>query len=213
MRRIVCFLRCETGGTTVEFVAIMFSFVIVTFMILEIALALFWWQTAQKAAQVGARWAIISDWIVTAPAATFNTPSSGTPLFGAPCDISQGASDPCYNSGFTTSSCTGSACANQKPFSDVYCRMKAVLPNLQPSNVTVTYTYAGVGFVGGPLEPAVTVEVSNVPFPSGFADVLGSFFGSALSTIPPMAATLIAEDLSTQNLGTSGTLNTGGSTC
>jgi Flp pilus assembly protein TadG len=214
MKRLMKFLKGDVGGATVEFVAILPIFLIIAFFIIEVALALFWWQTAVKAAQVGVRRAVVTDWIVQAPANLTNVPSSGAPQYGAPCDITQAGSDPCYNKNFTTASCNGTSCANQTPFNYVYGCMKAILPNLQPANVTVTYTYAGVGFVGGPLEPAVTVTVSGVPFTTGFADLLGSYFGVSLTTIPTFSTTLTAEDLSTSNsLGSTGGTNPTNTLC
>lgn len=214
MRRVAKFLKDEIGGATVEFVAIMPIFLIITFFIVEITLALFWWQTAVKAAQVGVRRAIVTDWIVATPVNLTNIPASGAPQYGTACDITLGTGDPCYNPAVTKLTCTGAACANQTPFNYVYGCMKAILPNLQQNNVTVTYRYAGVGFVGSPLEPAVTVTISGVPFPLGFADLLGQIFGVPLKTIPDMSATLTAEDLSTSNsLGTTGGQNPANTLC
>jgi hypothetical protein len=226
MRRLMEFLREETGGATVEFVAIMPFFITVVFLIFEIGLALFWWETAEKAAQVGARQAVVTDWVITGPTSLTNLPSSGSSYYGAPCDITAGSSDPCSAAaaalpapscalGQTCSNrCTGTGCANQKPFTDVYCRMKKVFPALQQDNVTVTYTYAGLGFVGGPIVPAVTVTVTGVRLPSSILDVIGAVFGTRMTVIPNMAVTLSGEDLSSANLDTSGVSNTvGGTTC
>lgn len=200
MRR---FLTSEEGGATVEFVAIMFFFTVVVFMIIELALALFWWQTAVKAASVGARYAAITDPVETGLPST-NQPSSAAALYGAMCTGATG--DPCAPFNLTPFTTT---VQTPGPFNDIYCRMKAVLPNLQPKNVVITYTYVGLGFVGGPPVPAVTVTIQNVPFPTGFLDVFGTFFGKALTTIPTMSSTMTAEDLNTQNQNAVGSGNTG----
>ena len=40
------FLRDRSGAVTAEFVAIAPFFVVVVFLVIEVTLALFWWQTA-----------------------------------------------------------------------------------------------------------------------------------------------------------------------
>ena len=201
MRR---FLKSEDGGATVEFVAIMFFFTVVVFMIIQLALALFWWQTAVKAAAVGARYAATTDPVKTG-LPSVNPPSDSSVIYGTACTGAT-SGDPC--SGFGTITYT-TAQQTQSSFNDIFCRMKAVLPNLQPKYITITYTYVGLGFVGGPPVPAVTVTISGVPFPTGFSDVFGPIFGHALTTIPTMSATMTGEDLNTNNQDSVGTGTTG----
>src|SRR5262245_45196405 len=53
------------GSITVEFVALMPAFLFLTLFIIEIGVAIFWAGTAEKAAQLGARLAIVSNRAVT----------------------------------------------------------------------------------------------------------------------------------------------------
>lgn len=192
------FAKAEDGGMTVEFVAIAGFFFTLAFLVMEIALAIFWWQTAELSAQMGARYAAVWDPAVTSlsPTATNGMNTTGS-FFGQACNIAAGTSDPCTS--FTTASCAGGSggSCNTVAFNAIVTDMQRVFGALQPSNVTVTYSYVGLGFVGGPIEPAVTVSISGAQFVSGFADLLGALFGpSPLTTVPSMSVTFVGEDLS-----------------
>lgn len=196
--RVKQFARGEEGGVTIEFVAISGFFFVLAFMVLEIALAIFWWQTAELSAQMGARYAAVWDPAVSSlsPTAT-NGMNTAAAFFGESCNIGAGASDPC--AAFATASCSGGSggSCNTTAFNAIVADMQQVFGALQPANVTITYSYVGLGFVGGPIEPAVTVSVTGVPFVSGFADLLGVLFGpSPLTTVPSMSVTFVGEDLS-----------------
>lgn len=192
------FARDERGGVTVEFVAVSGFFFVIAFIVIEIALAIFWYQTAEAAVQIGARYAVVSDPAVTGLTNSSTNGLNGSASYGQSCDISQtSANDPCV--GFTTASCSGgtSTGCDSTAFTAIVSKMQSLFGAVQASNVTVTYTYVGLGFVGGPVVPAVTVQLSGVPFVSGFADLLGTLFGpSAISTVPTMSVTFTGEDLS-----------------
>ena len=200
MRRnsIKRFIKDEGASGTVEFVAISGFFLVLAFIVMEIALATFWWQTAEVAAQIGARYAVVWDPAVTSTSLPTTNVLNGSGSYGQSCSISAGSTnDPCVQ--FSAVSCargSGGSC-NSTAFKAVVAKMQTVFGAVQASNVTITYSYAGLGFVGGPIVPAVTVQVSGVPFVSGFADLLAAFFGtSALTTVPTMSATFTGEDLS-----------------
>src|SRR5690242_17124051 len=94
------FAKEEAASTTVEFVAISLFFFVIAFLVMEIALALFWWQTAEVAAQIGARYAVVWDPVVTLPAENDLNTADASASFGESCNISAASgSDPC--TGFT----------------------------------------------------------------------------------------------------------------
>jgi Flp pilus assembly protein TadG len=191
MKQILHFFGGEAGGATVEFAAIMPIFLIITFMVVEVALAVFEWQTQGIAAQVGARLAVVSDPAAAIPLT--NAPANPTSdYYGEFCTDSNGGNHCASFSG----QCALATCAPT-----VFSGMKSVFALLNQSNATVTinYAYVGMGFVGGPTVPAVTVTVSNVNYATGFSDLLGAFFGQALTTIPSTSTTLTGEDLCTAN--------------
>lgn len=192
------FARDEEGGVTIEFVAIAGFFFVLAFIVLEIALAIFWWQTAELSAQMGARYAAVWDPVVSSLSpTTTNGMNTSTAFFGQACNIAAGTNDPC--AAFATVSCAGGSggSCNTVAFNAIVADMQQVFGALKPANVTITYSYVGLGFVGGPIEPAVTVSIAGVPFVSGFADLLGVLFGpSPLTTVPTMSVTFVGEDLS-----------------
>ena len=204
--RLRKFLSEEGAGATVEFVAIVGFFLLLAFMIIEIALAIYWEQTTLVAAQMGARYAVVYDPVVTNSGSSISGASNGlnstltSATYGQSCDISKStANDPC-SPPYTALTCAGgsggSCDSNQAAFTAIVAKMQTIL-NIQASNVTIQYKYVGLGFVGGPVVPAVTVSVSGVPFAGGFGDVLSGIFGfSSLTTVPTMSATYTGEDLS-----------------
>ena len=193
-------LRCDSGAITVEFVIVMTVFMVIVFFVIEVALAQFYWQTAEKAVQVGVRLAIVSDLAV--PTYTCGNATSGaipatnclcaggssgcvaTPLNGGACDAT-----PSNCASFTAVSCTGAGCS-ATPFNYILARMQQMYPPIQAANVTITYAYSGLGFAGGPNIPTVTITMSGVPLHLGFVAGI-----PPLANIPTMSVTMTGEDL------------------
>lgn len=185
------FVRDDAASMTVEFVAVMPGFLLIVFLIMEVALAFFWWKTAEKATQLGARVAIVSDPVTSAVPLT-NALANGNVLYGTRCSAG-GCVD------FGTVSCTGTGCSNAAAFNRVIGRMKNILSIIKPENVTISYKYISTGYAGGPTVPLVTVTLSNVPFNTGFISILGRLLGSgsALTKLPTISARITGEDLAT----------------
>src|SRR5690242_6201416 len=195
-------LRDCRGGATVEFVAVMSAFTLLAFFVMEVALGLFWIGSAEKAAQLGARLAVVSNWAAT-PAPANNALTSASYAYGQSCTSAGG---PCVP--FTTVTCTGSStnctCTNgttcsTSDFNYIAQRMSNMFGVLSNHNeyVTITYAWAGLGFAGGPVIPRVTVKLSGVPYDSMFATILRRATGSTVATLPTISVTLTGEDLST----------------
>lgn len=174
------------GLVTTEFAVISFALLMTIFFIVELTLLYFFIQSSQKAAHMGARYAIVSDAAATG-LPTVNTLAGGG-IFGTPC--SEGS---CVSFGPLT--CTEGTC-DAAPFTALVSRMQGFLPGLMPEHVTVSYTYQGLGYAGGPVIPAVTVTISNVPYQTGILGVLMAA-GQFNDILPPVSVTLTGEDLST----------------
>jgi len=192
---------CE-AGVTVEFVAVMTTFTLLTFFVMEVAIGIFWIGSAEKAAQLGARLAVVSNWAAT-PAPANNGLTSASYAYGQSCTSAGG---PCVP--FTTVTCTGSStnctCTNgttcsTSDFNYIAQRMSNMFGVLSNHNeyVTITYAWAGLGFAGGPVIPRVTVKLSGVPYDSMLTTVLQKATGSSVATLPTISVTLTGEDLST----------------
>jgi len=189
---------CERGAATVEFVVVAPVFLLLFFGAIETASAFFWWKTAEKAAQLGARIAVVRD-----PAALGvplrNPRRSGT-LFGLACGH---ASDPCNFDGQSTWICSGGVDCNQEAFDNIIIEMRRVFGQaISDENLTITYSYAGLGYAGGPFIPSVTVTLTGVPF-GMFMGFLSGMAGKdgALQSLPDISATLTGEDLSGAGFG------------
>ena len=184
-------LRDHRGNAAVEFALIVALFLTLVFGIVEVSIALFEWENAEKATQLGARLAVVSAPAVALPAG--NAKASAANFNGEPCRL--GA---CQDFGTLTCANCGSA-----TFDYIFARMQEVYPRLQPGDVSIEYSYAGLGFVGGPTVPAVTVRV-NRPFDFIVLDSLLDLLAGGTSGFPSQimnvkSATLTGEDLRTVN--------------
>jgi hypothetical protein len=202
MRQIMAWrkLAHDQGGTsTVEFTIIAPLFLAIFFAIIGFDLAVYWWKSAEKATQAGARMAVVSDAAVTGlPAINVKT-SDG--VFGQPCNASP---SPCQ--GFGTLECTGTACTGSG-FATIQARMQGIFPLIQPDNIRIRYDYISLGFAGGPVVPAVTVTLTGIQIPliGGLVDGVFRLLGDDGTTIggvmPDIRATLTGEDLTTGGTG------------
>ena len=185
----------ERGTTTMEFAVIAPRFFALFLAIMDLSVGFFWVKSAEKAAQVGARLAVVRT--PPAPALPLtNVRVEPDGVFGAPCREGHCA-------GFGTVECTGTGC-DAAAFGDIFGRMQGLFGALEPEHVTIRYEDVGLGFAGGPIVPAVTVELRGIAWPLGF---LGAVFallngdGGGLTTLPTIRATLTGEDLDTSGVG------------
>jgi Flp pilus assembly protein TadG len=198
------FVKRECGGATVEFVALMPAFLLLTFFIFEIIVAVLWVGTAEKAAQLGARLAIVSDYAVTTlTPTTTNLASAITYPPGSQCG---GTTDKCTP--FATQKCDGNVATGASnpcsaTFTTIVNRMSSISALIKAKYVTITYSYAQLGFVTGRVVPSVTVTLSGVPYDTLVTTIVSSFFKltnpsatSPLTTLPAISVTLTGEDLS-----------------
>ena len=197
-------LRESEAGVTVEFVAVMTTFTLLTFFVMEVAIGIFWIGSAEKAAQLGARLAVVSNWAAT-PAPANNALTSASYAYGQSCTSAGG---PCVP--FTTVTCTGSStnctctggngtACSKSDFNYIAQRMSNMFGALSNHNeyVTITYAWAGLGFAGGPVIPRVTVKLSSVPYDSLLTTIFQKVSRSQVATLPTISVTLTGEDLST----------------
>jgi hypothetical protein len=192
-------IKGQGGNATVGFVVIAPAFLVLFFLVIEVAGAFFWWKTAEKATQLGARVAIVRDPVATGVPAI--NPRSAGGVFGIACGH---ASNPCDFGDQTVWVCEGGGDGcNAAAFQAVTAEMRRVFGNaFADENVRITYRYADLGFAGGPFVPAVTVTLTGVPF-GLFLGLLSGLAGDggALATLPDISTTLTGEDLATAGAG------------
>ncbi|WP_246800611.1 TadE/TadG family type IV pilus assembly protein [Mesorhizobium amorphae] len=206
------FAKSEDGSAMVEMAIVSTLLFALTLGFVDFGYALYQWNAATKAVQIGARLASISD-----PAATNLTASAPTTSPGAP--VVAGAYGPfvCTYSG-NTGSCSNGGTFNATNFSRIFRGDTAVtndntcptitaaqrltmrpgmchfFPGLQRDNIVITYSATGLGYqtrVGGPV-PTITVNLQNMTYQFFF---LGGLYGFGNMTMPSMLSTVTGEDL------------------
>jgi len=200
IRRLI---RSDTGSTAAEFGMVLP--LLIMFLLGTIDFGRFLWtcNRAEKAVQMGTRYAVATDMIPAGLASyDFATPGTGsTVLQGNPVPVSAFGGASCKSaSGTVTCTCyTGATCpnlgtANTTAFNNVVARMQAFYPGLSANNVVITYDNVGLGYSGDPngsdVAPLVTIKLTNLTF----APMLFSFFQNATVSLPAFSSALTMED-------------------
>ena len=176
------------GGTAVEFAMVVLLFVTLIFGALEFSRALWAWNQANKATQMGVRLAVVSD-SVAAGLQDFD----GLAFTGNGNAVPITAVDP------NPVVCTSAGCSGYGPKSDaafdaIITRMRLAFPRILPENVIVEYRHIGLGFAGNPIgsdiAPAVTIRLQGMQFDF----ITPALAGLVTLTMPEFTATLTGED-------------------
>ena len=197
--RILKFGRNEAGAILAEFAMVLPLFLILLFAVIDFGQIYLHWILAEKATQLAARQAVVRPPLCPG-VPSFNDRTPGTPLtlpFGSSCAA---APNLCADPGTIT--CTGATAFGQG-FNDIFTQVGPLLPaNVRPQDIRFTYSFANLGFLGGPYVPLVSIELEDdvaVPFITPLGPLLQAFYGGGSSlddpSIPSMRATLPAEDL------------------
>lgn len=198
MRYRLHLLRDVRGTTTVEFAVIAPLFFVLLLVFIELSLGFYWWKSVQKAAQTGARWAIVRD--VSATGLPDTNARTETGVFGLPCHLDP---SPCVSWPQATYVCDGGTGCEAAAFDALVTRMRMLFPAFEAENVRVTYWETGLGYAGGPTIPAVTVTLTDVPFQLGVLGLITGLIGDGRAdlTLPDISVTLTGEDLSSAATG------------
>ncbi len=171
------FLKDERGATTVEMIIIFLPLMILVLTIFEIGIAYHFTLTAQKAAQVGARFVVTRDPVHTGmPSA--NTIHYRYGAYGDAC-YQGGAigTDACLDPGgpWVCDGAALSAQCNSARFNDLLTEMQRLYPSITADDVTVGYYYHRLGYAGGPMVPEVRVTIKSRPSPLQLLSFLDLF--------------------------------------
>lgn len=193
-------LRKDDGSAAIEYVALLLPLIALVFTSLQIALAYHFALTAQKAVELGARIAAVRDAVHEGLPRTNELVSGGSFTAGDACGF--GA---CEHPGGPWT-CTGATVATDPDcdlakFNEIRDEVARLAYLLDDDDLSITYSYGLLGFADGPLVPIVEVAIVERPF------FLQFFFNLAFGgeddnvevTLPAVAATAIAEDLSSTN--------------
>lgn len=185
-------LRRDDRGTAMVEMAIVFPLVLFLLLaILEFGNLFAQWVLAEKATEMGVRFAVTSD--IAATGVSDCGVATSQPI-GTPCRLVAG-------SDAWTHTCTAvSADCDATAFDAIVQRMQSIYSRIQPANVVVEYTGTGLGFIGrGSPVPDVTVRLQDMTFTfiALGAFVRGYFGGAAVDVLamPGFQSTLTGEDL------------------
>jgi len=167
--------------------------IILLFAIIDGGRLLWEYNRAEKATQIGARMAVVTDVVSTGLRDNDYVGVDGlTP--GQKIPATALGTIVCNVSGCTcTGACTGIGTGqNAAAFTNLVTRMKDIKSDIEPANVEVVYRGSGLGYAGDPtgvaLSPLVTVRLKDLEFQPLTSLMLAEF------TMPPSATTLTAED-------------------
>lgn len=207
------FIRDDSGAVLVEVTIVMTIMLVFILGSIEFLFALYQWNAATKAVQVGARIAAVSDPVAAglnnlslAVVSGIVPPGSAMPDFRITCD---GAAETCtcdtvgtcpgvggYDRaamstivfGRGSSSCFDAASIREAGMCDIF-------PRIRPSNVVIVYAQTGLGYAGRPGGPAPTITISlkDLAFQFFF---LGGLRGFKDIAIPALTTSITAEHLS-----------------
>jgi hypothetical protein len=206
-------LRNRDGAVLVEVTVVMTIMLVFILGSIEFLFALYQWNAAAKAIQIGARIAAVSDPIATglnnlsrAVVSAAVPPGSAMPYFKITCN---GATASCTCN--TVGACPGvggydeaamrtlvfgrghSSCAEAASVYDA--GMCGIFSRIHTDNVVIIYTETGFGYAGrpgGPV-PTITISLQDLPFQFFF---LSGIRGFNNIPIPALTTSITAEDLS-----------------
>ena len=214
----------RSGSSAVENSIVFGLLIVLTIALIEFSLALWQWNTAEKATELGVRYAVQSNPVASAflnydaiSGGDFDpgdliTTTGPLPPFTVSCTnggciCSDKGNGACGT--FSAGLINGANVADFDPiaFNAIITRMDGVFrgSDLGPENVTIDYSHVGVGFAGRPgmhIVPAVTVRLTGVTFDFMVLSFIRPliFLGLEQSTssgipMPPFTATLSGEDM------------------
>ncbi|MER9852686.1 MULTISPECIES: TadE/TadG family type IV pilus assembly protein [unclassified Mesorhizobium] len=204
------FAKSEDGATMVEMAIVSTLLFTLVLGFVDFGYALYQWNAATKAVQLGARLASISDPVATALTGAGPTTTPGAPVVAAAygpfvCKYtgnvgacSNGGAFDATNFNFSrifrgdTANTNDNACPAAG--TDQRVGMCHFFPDLHRDNVVITYSATGLGYqtrLGGPV-PTITVSLQNLTFHFFF---LGGLLGFDDIAMPSMLSTVTGEDL------------------
>jgi hypothetical protein len=179
------------GAAGAEFALVLPLLILLLFGIIDVGRWMYTYNRAAKATQMGARMAVVTDYLSTSVGASYVSVTCGGTT------LTQGDSIPAgclTNVSCNSSSCSpgGSVASYATNFNAIVNKMRAFMPEIQASNVTIEYTQSGLGYAGNPagpdLAPIVTVRLSGLQFRPTVA------LGVHNMTMPDFHTSLTFED-------------------
>ena len=203
MSAILIFLRDRHGASAAEFALVLPLFLLFLIGMIDAGRYVWEFNQAEKATQIGARWAAATDVIPSGLSSYSFAISGGIPqgtvvpqsaFGGIWCGSNGTVSCTCKDNG----ACAFGTAANATAFQNLVDRMAQIYPNIGAQNVRVDYDWSGLGFSGDPNGPDVAPLVTVSLRDATFQPITTMLFSGTLP-IPSASYTLTMEDGSGTN--------------
>ncbi|MEO6248348.1 MAG: TadE/TadG family type IV pilus assembly protein [Sphingomicrobium sp.] len=185
----------RTGASAAEFALVLPLLILLLFGMIDTGRYMWEFNRAEKATQMGARFAVVTDVISS---------GLGSQSYVGVGGLTQGDLIPATALSPVTCTSAGCSCAGACPtnvtsvtagaFGRVAARMRLMKSDIADNNVTVEYRGSGLGYAGDPngmeVAPLVTVKLSGLQF-RPLSLLMTTHF-----TMPDFATTLTSEDSS-----------------
>lgn len=192
MTKRVRLWKTTRASVGVEFALVLPLLLMFLVGIIDVGRLMWTWNRAEKATQVGVRYATVTD-VAASGLMSYDFYTSGGIARGDPIPEDSFGGATCTSSGCTCASTCPDLGALSTGFGSTVARMQAIMPEIGADNVVIDYGYSGLGYSGDPygpdINPLITVRLVNM----SYTPSLAYFFGGTL-TLPSFAATLSMED-------------------
>lgn len=180
----VCHIWRDTRGSAAEFALVLPIFLFLLLGTIDVGRYMWFVAQAEKATQMGTRYAVVTDMVPTGlysyNFASASGVSSGdvVPIStfpGVDCSAPSGTvSCTCASGG----SCSFPLTADQDAFDNIVMTMQRFYGGISRENVVIRYDWSGLGYAGNPngsdVEPIVTIRLTNLNFKPLISGTLGS---------------------------------------
>ncbi len=195
VRRIA---KDDAAATAAEFALVVPLLILFIFGIIDVGRFMWEWNTAEKATQMGVRFAVVTD-IVPSDLVDYDFTTVAGVIQGAP------VSDELFPGVSCTGTATEASCTcktdgcdfdlggDKDAFNNIVGRVSQIYGRVTPENVIVDYDPSGLGFAGNPygpdVAPIVTVRLQGIEF----QPILGQIFGATID-LAGFASSMTMED-------------------
>ncbi len=192
------FLRDQRAASAAEFALVLPLVLIFLFGIIDVGRFAWEMNQAEKATQMGARRAVVTD-MIPSGLASYSFATSGGIEQGTVVSQTSFPGISCTSNGTTTTCVCAATCnfpttANHAAFQRLVGWMNSIKGGITAANVRVVYSWSGLGFAGDPngadVAPIITVRLQNVRF----RPITTQIFGAPTITLPSFSYSLTMED-------------------
>lgn len=189
-------VRDRHGASAAEFALVLPLLLIFLLGLIDTGRFIWEYNQAEKATQMGVRYAVATD-VVPTGLSTYSFATSGGVIAGNPVPVTSFERAICNQTDCSDCTPGGGLCSaigyNSAAFTAITNRMKGMYQPILASNVRVEYRNVGLGFAGDPngpdVAPLVTIQLTGLQF----RPLTAMIFGGTI-TMPDFRAALTLED-------------------